>query len=357
MTRIGAFAAALDGRIDASGIDPGGCDWEDVIGQANRTLTTAGLALHWAERPEVPEDARAFLTAVLDANGERNRRLMVLLEEVLGVLDGIGAVPILLKGAALVLTPGTSAMRSRIMGDIDLMLPAGAMRDAHRRLGQVGFVVHDDRGLPDAPIVLYRESDVGMVDLHARMKGSNPRFDHALLSAHCRPVTVGSREALLPSAAAQAGVLISHDQLQELDYWRGVIDMRHLVDLADLSRSGTGIDWQILDDLFGARQSRRALRAQLLTLRALFEVAVPQEYCTGLWPRIQHRRQLLQAEWPGLRWPLTLLALALQLPRAVRDDPGPLPGGVSPGSLPARFHRAGFIARKAVRSPGPGKYS
>lgn len=352
LTRIRTFAAALDGRIDGRR-----CDWEQIIGQANRTLTTAALAARWAQRPELPDDAREFLAAVLDANVERNRRLLLLLEEVLDVLNDIGVTPILLKGAASLATVGTSAMQGRILGDLDLMLPVAAMQEAYSRLDRIGFVVHDAAGTPDAPIVLFRPSDVGMLDLHCRMKGSNPRFDYTLLSAHCRPVAIGDGQALLPSAAAQAGVLISHDQLQELDYWRGLIDMRHLVDLADLSRCEEGIDWQVLDGLFAAPQSRRALRAQLLTLRALFGVAVPQEYCNGLWARIQHRRQLFQAEWPVLRWPFTFLALMLQLPRSVREDPDPLPHGLVGDSLPAQLYRAKAIARRAVRSPGPGKYT
>ncbi|WP_395336022.1 nucleotidyltransferase family protein [Novosphingobium sp. BL-8H] len=350
------LAAALDGRIGC----PGGDDWERLIGQANRTMTIAslgaGLAANSAQRNgPVPEDANAYLTCVVEANRERNRRLMALLEEVLDVLAQIGVMPILLKGAALLVALGEPAMRGRIMGDLDLMLPAGTTREACNRLREYGFEVYADSGLDDAPIVLFRDSDVGMVDLHGRMKGSNPRFDHALLAPHCRTVRIGGQEALLPSPAAQAALLTSHDQLQELDYWRGLIDMRHLHDLAQLARSADGIDWQVLDGLFTTRQAQRALRTQLLALKALFRVPVPRRYSSGLWPRIQHRRQLLQADRPRLRWPLTLVTLALEWPRGVRDD-------LSAASqsrrhlVPAPFLRGKNMARKAIRSPGPGKF-
>ncbi|TCM15329.1 putative nucleotidyltransferase-like protein [Novosphingobium sp. PhB165] len=350
MIGIRTFAAALDGRI------PVRCDWEDLIGRANRTMTTASLGSRLARRPDVPEDALAFLAAVVEANTERNRRLMLLLEEVLGALADTGPPPILIKGAALLVELGAPAARGRILGDIDLMLPESAMPGARSCLGRLGFRIHYESGLDGAPLVLYRSSDVGMLDLHCRTKGSNPRFDYPMLSAHCRRVEIGRQRALQPSPAAQAAVLVSHDQLQELDYWRGLVDMRHLVDLAGLARSGEGIDWQELDGFFTARQARRALRTQLLTLRSLFAVPVPQEYCSGLWPRIQHRRQLLQADWPGLRWPLTLAALALQMPRGIREDPSPAPHGWARDSLPALLHRAHHLTRRAVRSPGPGKY-
>lgn len=349
---VQTLAAALDGGIGS--LDDG--DWERLIGQANRTMTIAALGVALARhRPGVPEDARIFLETVVAANRERNRRLMALLEELLDLLSDVVPSPILLKGAALLASLGERAAAGRIMGDIDLMLPPEAMAGARRRLLDRGFQVFAESGMEDAPIVLYRDSDVGMVDLHGRMKGSNPRFDHARLLPHCAPVAIGDHRALAPSPAAQTALLTSHDQLQELDYWRGLIDMRHLLDMAWLARSDGGIDWQVLDGLFPSRQAQRALRTQLLALRRLFGVPVPREYCRGLWPRIQHRRQLLQADRPGLRRLLTLLTLATQWPGGVRDDLVPAPQGWQ-RSLPGLLYRGRNMARRAIRSPGPGKY-
>lgn len=325
----------------------------DLIGQANRTMMTASLANRLLGHTALPADARLFLEDVLRRNSERNRRLLALLAEVAAALNELAVEPIPIKGAALLLTDPMSAAKCRILNDLDLILPASAMSAAADLLVERGFRVHLRTGEEGAPIVLFRDADVGMIDLHCRMKTVAPLFDHRTIAPHCSDASIGGSRVLLPSRAMQAAILIAHDQLQELDYWRGVIDVRHLADLADLAASPPGIDWAQLDALFPG-VVKRAVRTQLLALHRLFAVPVPRTYRRGSLPWLQHHRRVIQARFPGLRRPFTWLSLMLEMPRV--DISLWRPSMVGHWSIGGRFYRLKRVAGRSLRPPSIGKY-
>lgn len=295
-----------------AGAPPPDADWPAVLAAANRALVTGLLADRIGEA--APEEVRTFLAEVRARAAARNARLGAQLAEALAALGGAGIRPILLKGAAILHTVG-AGYGGRIVADLDLMVPAGAMAEAAARLHAIGYRDHAPPGGPLAARVLWRSADVGMIDLHARTKVRHPGFDHAGLAPRCTALAIGGAEALLPSPTDQALILILHDQLQERDYWRGLIDLRHLLDLAALAEAPGGIDWEALAGRFPAGYRARALAVQLATLAALLGVAVPARFAAGRWQRIQLARRLVQLRRPWLRVPLTLATFALDPPR------------------------------------------
>lgn len=342
------------------GDPPPGADWESVIAGANRALATGTMAERLQQRGAwdgLPADVRGFLSAILSRARQRNARLDAQLAEALAALNRVDVVPILIKGAAIRFTPGAGAGAGRMLSDLDLMLPAEALPRAIRCLRAIGyrFYVEDPAGHLLA--VLFRDEDVGMVDLHSRMKAPRPLVDAGAIARDSTPIAIGDARALLPSPTSQALMLVIHDQLQDRDYWRGLIDLRHLIDLDGLACSPAGIDWAALAAWCPSGYPARALQTALATAHGLLGTPVPPHLVSGWRPRLQFARRRLQARRASLRFPLTLLSLAL--------DPPPLGiwareriqyGG---GARPRRRDFAALIAfglRRISSQASPGKF-
>ncbi|WP_343518999.1 nucleotidyltransferase family protein [Sphingomonas sp.] len=318
-----------------AGEAPEDADWPNLLAAANQALVTGILAARIDGH--VPEAVRAFLGTIHRRALERNSRLKRQLEEAASSLNAAGIQPILLKGTAMLDTAGLD-YGARILSDLDIMVPARAMATARHCLEAAGYrlCVHEDN--PFAAMNLCREQDVGMVDLHCRTKVRYPGFDFEDLVGDCAAVRCGRASAWLPSPTSQALILILHDQLQERDYWRGLIDLRHLLDLAELART-PGIDWERLAAHFPRGHPRNALDVQLATLELLFGVPAPVPH-RPRWTSLQLRRRILQLRWPGLGSFFTLLTLLFDPPRQAGFGRGrTMPAGRG------RFRNATFSAR------------
>lgn len=292
-------------------------DWPSIIATANRTLTTGTMAQHIRQSDSwdwLPADVQSFLLAIYERAVQRNRRLDAQLAEAVSCLNRHDIQPILIKGVAMRFTPGAGGFEGRMLSDLDLMIPASAMRGAADCLGQIGYRYHSRPSADGAPTVLFREHDVGMLDLHSRLKSPQPCVEDGDVRGDCIPIRIEAAQALLPSPTSQALILILHDQLQDRDYWRGLIDLRHLLDLDGLARTSAGIDWGMLAMRFPAGYPQRALQTQLVTANRLLATRIPAHLMGGWWPRAQHARRTVQARWPYLRVPLTLISLALDPP-------------------------------------------
>ena len=336
------------------GAPPPDIDWTLLISEANRTLTTGTMAERLLQGGHpLPDDVRAFLKVILDRSVERNQRLRHQLSETLACLNEAAIRPILMKGMAALLTISGDRLRGRILSDLDLMVSASDFARSVDCLRAIGYAPDPGSGDGRTSAVVFRTRDVGMLDIHCRMKGPGLQPDYARLAPECTEVTVGEGIALLPSATAQFWMLVRHDQIQDRDYWRGLIDLRHLIDMDMLARTPQGIDWQKLASWFPPGFARSALRTQLLAAQDLLGVAIPPVWLGDRWPRFQHRRRMLQARWPFLMAPLTLLTLICDPPtRGPSEDEEPAhPAAAPPGRL--ALARAGL--RRFGRPRAAGK--
>src|SRR5258706_1837090 len=220
-----------------AGAPVGHVDWTSVVSVANRALVTGIMAER--VRGSVPEDVRSFLAHISRRSIQRNVRLGEQLQEAAIRLNEVGIQPILLKGAAI-LNTFSDDYRGRILSDLDLMIPASSWADAEQCLCAAGYQAYDPAESGSDAKTFYRTRDVGMIDLHSRTKTRYPGLDFADLVPHCTELRLGRGRAWLPSPTFQTLILILHDQLQERDYWRGVIDLRHLLEISALFRSTIG---------------------------------------------------------------------------------------------------------------------
>jgi hypothetical protein len=302
---LNSLAACIRGEI------PIAIDWLATIAVANESMTTTNLAasvLNAGSDPDLPEDAKNFLTEVLGRNGKRNQLLLAQMSESIQALNAVGIVPILFKGSAILAAQPTIENAWRMVSDVDLLVEEDELPLATRSLKSIGYTLFDEEGGPATAVTLARPSDVGMLDIHTKTRGPAAlRADDALQNTRLS-VTVGSAMAFLPSPTFQFLHFVLHDQFHGRDFWRGSLDLRHLCDMARIA-SRHEIDWAFLESLFASRAAAAMLSSQMIQLNRLLGVKVPEIFLSNLTGRLQYRRILAQMEYPFLRGPFTVVAV------------------------------------------------
>jgi hypothetical protein len=290
-------------------------EWPKLVQAAGETLTI-GLLADRALGGEwkLPDAIHDLLTEVRDRARTRNARTRDQFAELLGPLNEIGVEPIPMKGLARLL--GSATNDCRLLSDIDILVPTGSRNDCISAMQMLGYApVEEEDGR--APIVLSRSRDVGSVDLHAQLNPFYLQLGYKELGRLSERRNVAGGTALVPTPTCEALMLIAHDQLHDADYWRGLVDVRHLLDLQALTEEG--IDWPKLSAVFADGTCRRALEVGLRTASSFTGADVPRAYRGGRWAKLQVGRRRLQARFPALQPLLTLLTIAADAPPISRS--------------------------------------
>ena len=262
-------------------------------------------------KDQIPEDVYLYIREMFERNVARNDRLAAQLTETIAAINDRGVRPVLLKGAAMLAASPRAHWGKKLMCDLDILVSPSEVEATLDALYAVGYSMHG-RTPPDLErwfAELKRPSDVGMVDLHRGLPGPPFFYRAGDVRQHCKMVNIGRASACIPSATYQALILTIHDQFQDSDYWIGNIDLRHILDLRDLTRSPEGIDWDLLASFVPDKLAKNALETQLVALFSLLGVDVPAAMRTRLIPRLQFKRRLIQARFPLLRHALLPIAV------------------------------------------------
>ena len=281
-------------------------DWMSVMALANEALVTPQIysaALQTGTVSQLPAEVRIFLHEVWLRNRERNRRLFEQLREAVAALNAIGVEPVLLKGAAHWAALGRPAEHDRMLTDLDLLVGDEQAPAAQRALEACGYVAHKFWEDPGKYVAadLGRPDCVGVVDLHRRPPGREAEARAAMaLDDQFVPVNWDGVRARAPSPALQIVFLVLHDQFEDGGYWRGKFVLRHLMDIADLTRQPAGVDWRVVERLANTRLMRNTTDAQLLAASSICGAVVPRT-AERPWVRLQYARLRAQFEWPQLQ--------------------------------------------------------
>jgi hypothetical protein len=288
-------------------------DWMGVMALANETLVTPQIysaARRAGTASRLPPEVGQFLHEVWTRNRERNRRLFVQLRQALAILNAAGFEPTLLKGAAFWATGGPPAEHDRILTDLDLIVAEPHTEAAMQALQDRGFdLLRRYEDISSHVIALLgRESDVGVIDLHRRPPGP-PDLVGAAMAVPDQSValTWDGVRARAPSPALQVFLMVLHDQYEDGGYWRGEFALRHLMEIAALSRRPGGVDWRVVDGLARTRLVRNATHAELHAAATMFGALTPRN-TRRCWVRLQHARRLAQFAWPRLNAAFRLLS-------------------------------------------------
>ena len=292
------------------GLPPVDVDWMSVLGLANQTLTTPaliGLVDQFAS--VMPDDVCAYIRNIYDRNLLRNDRLAAQLEESVAAMNGQGVTPVLLKGAATLASASYERRGVRLMADLDIMVMPEETERAVAALVAIGYEIREQTSPASEGwyVELNRSCDVGTIDLQRSAPGPAYYYrDPGNVLNYCRPTLLGRGRVYIPTPTYQALILIIHDQFQDYGYWLGDIDLRHLLD--ELASHVSG------------KLMRNAVETELLALAELFGVDVPRSLRSGLIPRLQFLRRLMQARFPVTRVPLLAMSV-LDLANYRREAP------------------------------------
>ena len=159
-------------------------DWHAVVDLAIRTLTVGTLADRVLGREDysIPEELRELLVDLRDRARRRNEHIIGQFAELLQPLNGIGVTPIAMKGLARLL--GSPDEGSRLLSDIDILIPAQRRGDCVEALRRLGYEIIVGAG-SELPPVLARTRDVGTVDLHTSLKPYYLNLGYEQIKRHC----------------------------------------------------------------------------------------------------------------------------------------------------------------------------
>jgi len=276
-------------------------NWVAILTLANRALVTPQVCSAMIRSDvigQLPEDVREFLLTLWTRNRERNKRLSAQLGEALRALNSAGIEPVLLKGVGVWGSFGFVAQFDRILSDIDLLVKpteAESAVDALERAGSPCLAKYPKEMHVVAEFG--RPTDVGAIDLHWRPSGPLGVAEVPDLASQCTRVSWQGGSAQLPAPALQIFFLILHDQFHDGGYWRGGIDLRHLLDIRDLSKDHS-VDWLQLMELCRTPLVCNALETQLIAAERLVQACVPRHLTQRLWTRAHHWRHLWQFAHP-----------------------------------------------------------
>ncbi|WP_198350956.1 nucleotidyltransferase family protein [Flavisphingomonas formosensis] len=246
-------------------------DWEALIRHSGDHLTTPALACALRGQAGLPDEVRAYFEALLALNGERNAQIRAAMPGLAAAINGCGATPLLLKGAAMLMGGIHADPAARVLGDIDLLVPATWIEACVAATAAIGYApVPGHATAHHATPQLNRETGCE-IELHHQ-----PVMIHlrALLGAEemadgARSIDCGGAIAAVPSATHLALHAIVHSELGDQNGPLARLSFRTLLDLAALARQPVPPDWQAIGERLerhGHGSIWSGIRAQLHSL-------------------------------------------------------------------------------------------
>jgi hypothetical protein len=342
---------------DDADLDRSESEWARLIYIAN--LHYAAPLLHDAVYARgllarLPDDIRGYLVAIRHANAERNDDIRRQVDDFLPALNAVGIEPILLKGGAFLFADPAYG-DSRMMVDVDVLVPSGVEDVAWNAMADLGYraVDDDDYSRAHQMNAIHREGAVATIEIH-RTPGPQRTLvtvdeayaDSALVSAESGRCRVMSTDHSVRHA-------LFHGQVQDFHYWFARPQLRTLLDLRRyIDTHGPDIDWAGVVRSFDDEGYGRVVEGTLALLHAWLGVEPPPavplttrsrryvERCTGRLNRAERELTFWQRwiGWVGVNMLPKRLAFRHRL-----EDTGRL------GRLPVLAARqAAFLAKMST---------
>jgi len=291
--------------------------------EASDTLVTA----LWPALPEHMKSGQAEWLEVLrlahELNTERNKALLAQIEAVALCLNAIGVQPLLLKGASHLATDLWPTIGSRLLGDIDILVPKARLDESFLALQVLAARGTQDPGNPEltaqhkhlAPIVGAGGS--AAVEVHHSIL---PAWAGNILAAEgvlsrSSEHRLGRGIVRIPSSADRVLIAMLHGPIGTGTYFAPLLQLRDLLDINFLAaRYGNEIDWKSIEQRLGAARWPAALE---ITNRALLRfTGMPAPFPSGTYTvRLDAARWFWQLEHPllvRLGWAVNLARFTLR---------------------------------------------
>jgi hypothetical protein len=305
-------------------------DWTDFIIMASESLVApsllaAGRANGLAEL--LPREVMDYLDGMAILNRQRNRRIQSEITEIAAVFAQIAVAPVLLKGAAHLMSGLYDDIGDRVMSDVDLLVPDARLHSCAEALQREGFRILADNGFPAHHHYppLGRPGDSVSIELHVEALDA----PHARLLQSAEIFATSARlsndaRLALPSPQTRLIIAVAHAQLSNHGYLYGELGLRELLDFGRLCRRHAGeIDWIDLIRRFKSWNAQTALACHFVAGRELLGIPVPPELRVNSLAGVLHALAMWQIDYPQVGLIRTrLLRPSLQFRRSMSSALG-----------------------------------
>jgi hypothetical protein len=257
-------------------------DWKRLINVSSRHFVTPALGWCFKDKANLPPEIRAYFDAALVLNARRNDQLLKALKRVTAVLNLIDIEPILLKGAARLVDNSYPSTSVRILGDLDILIPAERAEAVATLLKDVGFDTNPNDPIGPShhhlPMLVDRKSGAG-VEIHKQL--TLPPFDTIIPTRwfweNSQSYEWNGLKIRLPNATQSAAHNVVHDQLLHGEFQRNGVELRQLIDLALIrAQHDNEIDWDEIDRRFCSLGMGHVLATYLEFAAVLLGQAAPK---------------------------------------------------------------------------------
>jgi hypothetical protein len=294
-------------------------EWSGVISLASARLLSPTL---WVELhrhgllDSVPAEVASYLGEVHRLNTLRNRRLQAQLTELLHKLNATGIEPVLLKGAVSLYAINYDDPGSRMLTDIDILVPRQKAIECWHLLISLGYVPVNDGGdysHHNHLEPLSRAGEYAVVEIHRdvlRSTVTGRLFGVSLTQAETEQITryvnnsaerivVDGAVARVPSPTARVMHCLLHAALSEFNAYRsGTLPLRSLYELSLLvTLFGDEIDWDLIRNFLKSGRKPQMLQAWIYLAHRLFGCALPPGWEATPRALSHYLRCRLQARW------------------------------------------------------------
>lgn len=255
---------------------------------------------------KVPSLVTRHSQALLELNRRRNGKLREEAIDLASRLNAVDVVPILIKGGAGLLSGLYPDSGTRVMSDLDVIVPRAVSGRCEMVLADMGYhrapkVPHPREKLIG---VYFRRDRLASIDLHGEvMEYPNQNVLTAReLIDESETVRVAGARLGVPSITHQIVNNVAHAQLNDHAMALGQFPLRALHDfslLADFAPDK--IDWQRIRERFAAEGRRSQLAFHCLAAGRLMGTPIPAGIVPGPAVNLLYRRAVYQVSRPGLQ--------------------------------------------------------
>lgn len=325
-------------------------DWATPLALANAHFVTPSLYANLRRAGalgDLPDDVRDYLALLYQSNKDRNAALRRQALELVGALCESGVQPLLLKGALTLFLDHYADRAARMIGDLDVLVPARAASTVFRVLRDLGYGVGTFHPVGHHAYADFtRPNDPAAIDLHFELVDTKYVLPAEEVWDRANTVRVGDLEFFVPSPADFVLHNLLHAQIHYLgNYYRGVVELRQLYEFAAFARRyGESIDWEFIARRMARHRLDTPLYSYALAARRLFEQPWPLPAPPGVKATLHYGRCIAQFHlqplaWLGIPWGNLRAAFAWHRMNALYDSDRPSP-------LPPVRHALNYLRKK-----------
>lgn len=312
---LGAWGAPECDEMVRSAVVAGRLDWQTVLELANTQKVAPALwaALQSRELVEyLPVEVRERLFKIYLLNTLKNKSFREHAVRVVRQLNAIGVEPILLKGGVTLFVKTFDDPGSRVMVDLDILVPRESAEECWNALCTLGYLPIEDnprfrvdyQGSHHHLRPLYRPGKQGTIEIHKDvLPASAARILPTPLIWEQRESVVNSSGIAMSVPSPTHRVLhnLLHADLINQTHVRGQLALRSLHELTMMQLvERERIDWQAIRQRMAEGGQTHVLCASLYLAHRYFGSPMPDRLRPTPGTVAHHARTRLQVRWPWL---------------------------------------------------------